>query len=175
MSSRIYNVLFLCTSNSTRSILSEGILRKDGAGRVHAFSAGSHPKGAVNPLALKVLESFDYFADNMRSKSWEEISAADAPVMQFVFTVCDQAGGEVCAVWPGQPMKAHWGVDDPAAVDGLGLQKEAALVTVFPLLKNRITVFNSLPLAGIDKMALGTKLREIENMDGSTNTRSQAS
>jgi arsenate reductase len=173
MSSRIYNVLFLCTGNSARSILAEGILRKEGAGRFQAFSAGSHPKGAVNPLALKVLESFDYPADNMRSKSWEEFSVADAPVMDFVFTVCDQAGGEVCPVWLGQPMTAHWGIDDPAAVDGPELQKEAAFVTAFRLLKNRITVFTSLPLAGIDKMALGTKLREIGRLPGSTFPRPQ--
>jgi arsenate reductase len=175
MSSRTYNVLFLCTGNSARSILAEGILRKEGVGRFHAFSAGSHPKGTVNPFALKVLESFDYPTDNMRSKSWEEFATPDAPVMDFVFTVCDQAGGEVCPVWPGQPMTAHWGIDDPAAVRGSDIQKEAAFVTAFRFLKNRITVFANLPLAGIDKMALGTKLREIGRMDGSTSNRSKAS
>src|SRR5208283_1796492 len=107
----IYNVLFLCTGNSARSILAEGILRKEGEGRFRAFSAGSHPKGTVNPLALKVLESFDYPTDNMRSKSWEEFDSPLAPVMDFVFTVCDQAAGEVCPIWPGQPMTAHWGID----------------------------------------------------------------
>jgi arsenate reductase len=175
MSSRTYNVLFLCTGNSARSILAEGILRKEGVGRFHAFSAGSHPKDTVNPFALKVLESFDYPTDNMRSKSWEEFATPDAPVMDFVFTVCDQAGGEVCPVWPGQPMTAHWGIDDPAAVRGSDIQKEAAFVTAFRFLKNRITVFANLPLAGIDKMALGTKLREIGRMDGSTSNRSKAS
>ncbi len=175
MSDRIYNALFLCTGNSARSILAEGILRKEGAGRFRAFSAGSHPKGAVNPLALKVLESFGYPADNMRSKSWEEFSVADAPGMDFVFTVCDQAGGEVCPVWPGHPMTAHWGIDDPAAVEGSALEREAAFVTAFRFLKNRITAFTSLPLVGIDKLALGTKLREIGRMDGATAARSQAS
>jgi arsenate reductase len=174
MLSQTYNVLFLCTGNSARSILAEGILRKEGAGRFRAFSAGSHPKGIVNPLALKVLESFDYPADGMRSKSWEEFATPDAPVMDFVFTVCDQAGGEVCPVWPGQPMTAHWGIDDPAAVTGSEIQKEAAFVTAFRYLKNRITVFTNLPLAGIDRMALGTRLREIGRMDGSTSARPKA-
>lgn len=174
MSDRIYNVLFLCTGNSARSILAEGILRKEGTGRFHAFSAGSFPKGTVNPLALKVLESFGYPADNMRSKSWEEFAAPGAPVMDFVFTVCDQAAGEVCPIWPGQPMTAHWRIDDPAAVEGPELMREAAFVKAFRYLKNRITVFTSLPLAGIDKLALGTRLREIGRLPGSTLTRPQA-
>ena len=175
MSSRVYNVLFLCTGNSARSILAEGILRKEGAGRFGTFSAGSHPKGRVNPLALKVLESFDYPTDGMRSKSWGEFAAPGAPVMDFVFTVCDDAAGEVCPVWPGQPMTAHWGIADPAAVDGSEIQREAAFVTALRHLRNRITVFTSLPLSGIDRMALGTKLREIGHMPGSTFDRSQAS
>ena len=174
MSERIYNVLFLCTGNTARSILAEGILRKEGNGRFQAFSAGSFPKGTVNPLALKVLESFDYPTDNMRSKSWQEFAAPGSPVMDFVFTVCDQAAGEVCPVWPGQPMTAHWGIDDPAAVEGPEIMREAAFVKAFRYLKNRITVFTSLPLAGIDEMALGTRLREIGHMDGSTFDRSQA-
>jgi arsenate reductase len=171
----IYNVLFLCTGNSARSIMAEGILRKEGDGRFRAFSAGSFPKGEVNPLALKVLASFDYPTDKMRSKSWEEFAAPGAPVMDFVFTVCDQAAGEVCPVWPGQPMTAHWGIDDPAAVAGTEIQREAAFVTAFRYLRNRITVFTNLPLGGIDKLALGTKLREIGQMDGSTFDRSKAS
>jgi len=166
--SRVYNVLFLCTGNSARSILAEGILRKDGAAHFRAFSAGSHPKGAVNPLALKVLESFDYPTDNMRSKSWSEYATADAPVMDFVFTVCDDAAGEVCPIWPGQPMTAHWGVPDPAAADGSDLQKEAAFVTAFRQLKNRIGVFAALPLASIDSLSLGNRLREIGLMEGTT-------
>jgi arsenate reductase len=168
MSERIYNVLFLCTGNTARSILAEGILRKLGTGRFAAFSAGSQPKGMVNPLALKVLDSFEMPHDGMRSKSWQEFAQPGAPVMDFVFTVCDTAAGEVCPVWPGQPMTAHWGIDDPAAVEGSAIQKEAAFVTAYRLLKNRIAVFTSLPLASIDRMALGTKLREIGRMEGGT-------
>lgn len=174
MLERVYNVLFLCAGNSVRSILAEGILRKEGEGRFQAFSAGSHPKGAVNPLALKVLKSFDYPTDDMRSKSWEEFAAPGAPVIDFVFTVCDSAAGEVCPVWPGQPMTAHWGIDDPAAIEGTEVQREAAFVTAFRYLKNRITVFVALPLSGIVKMALGTRLREIGEMDGSTFRRPKA-
>ena len=168
MSDRIHNVLFLCTGNSARSILAESILRKDGAGRFRSFSAGSAPKGAVNPFALKVLESLNYSTDGMRSKSWEEFAAPDAPVMDFVFTVCDNAAGESCPVWPGQPMTAHWGIEDPAAVEGSDIQKEAAFVTAFRYPKNRIGVFTNLPLRGIDKLSLGTKLREIGRLDGAT-------
>ncbi len=175
MSERIYNVLFLCTGNTARSILAEGILRKEGAGRFQTFSAGSFAKGTVNPMALRVLESYDCPTDNMRSKSWQEFAVPGAPVMDFVFTVCDQAAGEVCPVWPSQPMTAHWGIDDPAAVDGPEIIREAAFVKAFRYLKSRITVFTSLPIAGIDKMALGTKLREIGQGEGSTFGRSQAS
>jgi protein-tyrosine-phosphatase len=168
MSDRIYNVLFLCTGNSARSILAESILRKDGQGRFRSFSAGSQPKGQVNPFALKVLASLDYPTDGMRSKSWLEFAVADAPVMDFVFTVCDNAAGEACPVWPGQPMTAHWGIEDPAAVEGSDLQKHTAFITAFRYLKNRVTIFTSLPLASIDKLSLGTKLREIGRIDGST-------
>ena len=174
MSDRIYNVLFLCTGNSARSILAESILNKDGRGRFRAFSAGSQPKGEVNPLALKVLKSLDYPTDGMRSKSWEEFAATDAPVMDFVFTVCDSAAGESCPVWPGQPMTAHWGIEDPAHAEGTELQKEAAFVTTFRYLKNRIAVFTSLPLSSIDQLSLGTKLREIGHLDGSTSGRDKA-
>jgi arsenate reductase len=171
---RIYNVLFLCTGNSARSIMAEAILRKEGHGHFRAFSAGSHPKGAVNRLALKVLESFDYPTDNMRSKNWEEFAAPGAPVMDFVFTVCDSAADEVCPVWPGQPMTAHWGIEDPAAVAGTEIGRERAFVTAFRYLRNRITVFTSLPLASIDKLALGAKLREIGRMKGPTSDRARA-
>jgi protein-tyrosine-phosphatase len=168
---RIYNVLFLCTGNSARSILAESILRKDGAGRFRAFSAGSTPKGVVHPLALRVLENMEYPTDGMRSKSWTEFAAADAPVMDFVFTVCDNAAGEACPVWPGQPMTAHWGIEDPAAVEGTELEKQAAFITAFRYLKNRIGAFVNLPLAGIDRLSLGTRLREIGRGDGATRFR----
>jgi arsenate reductase len=174
MSDRIYNVLFLCTGNSARSILAESILRKDGRGRFRSFSAGSQPKGRVNPFALKVLASLDYPGDGLRSKSWEEFAVPDAPVMDFVFTVCDNAAGESCPVWPGQPMTAHWGIEDPADVEGTDLQKEAAFVAAFRYLKNRIAIFTSLPLASIDKLSLGTRLREIGALDGSTSAQDKA-
>jgi len=171
MSERVYNVLFLCTGNSARSILAEGILAKDGAGRFQAFSAGSQPKGEVNPFALKVLESFGYPATGLRSKNWEEYSGPDAPTMDFVFTVCDSAAGEVCPIWPGQPMTAHWGIEDPAAVQGTDIEKEAAFVQAFRYLKNRISVFTALPIRNLDDIALETKLREIGQAAGATNPR----
>ena len=174
MPEHIYNVLFLCTGNSARSILAEAILRKAGEGRFRAFSAGSHPKGTVHPLALKVLESRADPISGMRSKSWEEYAAPGAPVMDFVFTVCDSASGEVCPVWPGQPMTAHWGIDDPAAAEGTDIQKEAAFVSAYRYLRNRIMVFIDLPLHSIDKLTLGTKLREIGQMGGSTFSRPEA-
>lgn len=174
MTDRIYNVLFLCTGNSARSILAESILNKDGGGRFRAFSAGSQPKGTVNPFALKVLQSFDYPAEGFRSKSWEEFATADAPVMDFVFTVCDNAAGESCPVWPGQPMTAHWGIEDPAAVEGTDIQKQAAFVAALRYLKNRISVFAALPLGSLDKIALGTKLREIGQSEGTTSPRHSA-
>jgi arsenate reductase (thioredoxin) len=171
MSERIYNVLFLCTGNTARSILAESILRKDGGGRFRTFSAGSQPKGQVNPFALKVLASLNYPIDSMRSKSWQEFAAPDAPVMDFVFTVCDSAAGESCPLWPGQPMTAHWGIEDPVAVEGTDLQKEAAFVAAFRYLKNRIGIFTSLPLRGIDRMSLGTRLRDIGRGEGATSSR----
>jgi len=172
MSERIYNVLFLCTGNTARSILAESILRKEGRGCFRSFSAGSQPKGRVNPFALKVLASMDCPTDDLRSKSWEEFASPDAPVMDFVFTVCDDAAGESCPVWPGQPMSAHWGIEDPAEVVGTDLQKEAAFVTAFRLLRNRIAVFTSLPLASIDRLSLGARLREIGRSEGATLSRS---
>jgi arsenate reductase len=174
MSDKIYNVLFLCTGNSARSILADSIMRKEGRGRFHSFSAGSQPKEQINPLALKVLARLDYPSDGMRSKSWEEFAAPDAPAMDFVFTVCDSAAGESCPVWPGQPITAHWGIEDPAAVEGTDLEKEAAFVAAFRYLKNRIGIFTSLPLRGIDKLSLGTRLREIGRMDGSSSDRDKA-
>ena len=174
MSERIYNVLFLCTGNSARSILAESILRKDGRPHFRAFSAGSQPKGAVNPFAIKVLKSLDFPIDDLRSKSWEEFASPDAPAMDFVFTVCDNAAGESCPVWPGQPMTAHWGIEDPAEVEGTEIQKEAAFVAALRHLKNRISIFTSLPLHSIDKLSLGTRLREIGRTEGSSSGRDKA-
>jgi arsenate reductase len=171
---RIFNVLFLCTGNSARSILAESILAKDGAGRFRAFSAGSQPKGEVNPFALKVLRSFDYPVDGFRSKSWEEFAGPDAPVMDFVFTVCDNAAGETCPVWPGQPMTAHWGIEDPAAMEGSDIQKEAAFVAAFRYMRNRISVFEALPILSLDKASLRTKLVEIGQSDGASSPRNSA-
>ncbi len=168
MPDRVYNVLFLCTGNSARSVLAESILRKDGAGRFRSFSAGSTPKGTVHPLALRTLQSMDYPIDGMRSKSWLEFAAADAPVMDFVFTVCDNAAGEACPIWPGQPTTAHWGIEDPAAVEGTEIERLAAFSKAFRYLKNRIGAFVNLPLSGIDRLSLGTKLREIGRSEGAT-------
>jgi arsenate reductase len=168
MMGRPYNILFLCTGNSARSIMAESILRKDGAGYFNAFSAGSHPKVEVNPFALKILESYDYPIENLRPKSWDEFAVPGAPEMDFVFTVCDNAAGEICPIWPGQPMTAHWGIEDPAAVVGYDIDKERAFVQAFKYLRNRISVFLSLPLASIDKLLLDTRLREIGRLEGST-------
>ncbi len=168
MSDRIYNVLFLCTGNSARSILAESILGKDGAGRFHAFSAGSHPKGAVHPLALKTLEHFGYPHEGFRSKPWDEFARPGAPVMDFVFTVCDNAAGEACPVWPGQPMTAHWGIEDPAAVEGSDFEREAAFVAAFRYMKNRISIFTALPIRKLDSVALGSKLKEIGQIEGAS-------
>jgi arsenate reductase (thioredoxin) len=169
---RIYNVLFLCTGNSARSIMAESILRKDGDGRFRAFSAGSRPRAEVNPFTLKVFKSFDYSTEGLRSKGWEEFGSSDAPVMDFVFTVCDSAARESCPAWPGQPMTAHWGIEDPAAVAGAGIRKETAFVTAFRYLRNRISLFTALPLKSLDKLALGTKLREIGQTEGAAARRS---
>jgi len=168
MADRPYNVLFLCTGNTARSILAEGILRKDGADRFSAFSAGSQPKGTVHPLALKVLGSFDYPTDGYRSKSWDEFARPDAPVMDFIFTVCDSAAGEACPVWPGHPVSAHWGIEDPAAVQGSDIEKEKAFVQALKYLKNRISAFLALPVASLDQIALTRHLREIGRLEGAT-------
>ena len=161
MSDRIYNVLFLCTGNSARSILAEALLNVRGAGRFRAFSAGSHPAGRVNPFALELLERHKISTQDCRSKSWEEFAGTGAPQMDFVFTVCDNAAGEVCPAWPGQPMSAHWGIDDPAAVEGSDEAKRRAFMRAFTQLANRISLFLSLPLDKIDGLALQNKLWEI--------------
>ena len=168
MEVQTYNVLFLCTGNTARSIMAEGILRKDGAGRFNAFSAGSQPKGVVSPYALKTLAAYGYPAGDFRSKNWDEYAAPGAPKMDFVFTVCDNAAGEVCPIWPGQPMTAHWGIEDPAAIEGADIEKQRAFNEAFRYLRNRILAFTSLPLRSISKLALSTRLREIGGMEGST-------
>ncbi|WGD30198.1 arsenate reductase ArsC [Ancylobacter sp. WKF20] len=173
-SPRVFNVLFLCTGNSARSVLAESILAKDGAGRFRAFSAGSQPKGAVNPFAVEVLRSYDYPTDGLRSKSWAEFAAHDAPVMDFVFTVCDSAAGEACPVWPGHPVTAHWGIEDPAAVEGTDVQKLAAFVTAFRYMKNRVDAFAALPVAMLDKVSLQARLAEIGRLSGATSPRTSA-
>ena len=175
MAERVFNVLFLCTGNTARSILAEAILNKDGRGRFRAYSAGSQPKGTINPVALRLLQRLEYPTGGLRSKSWQEFAKPGAPVMDFVFTVCDNAAGEACPVWPGQPMTAHWGIEDPAAVEGSEAEKGAAFIEAHRLLKNRIDAFINLPLKSIDALALGPKLREIGSMDGATAARDRAS
>lgn len=159
--SRVFNVLFLCTGNTARSVLAESILRHDGGGRFQAFSAGSQPKGTVHPLALKLLTAEGFPTEGLRSKSWDEFAAPGTPPIDFIFTVCDNAAGEVCPIWPGTPMTAHWGVDDPAAVTGTELEREAAFVTAFKQLRRRISVFTALPLASLDQLALQKRLSAI--------------
>ena len=161
MSRAPYNVLFLCTGNSARSILAEAILSRLGAGKFNSFSAGSQPKGEVNPHAITLLKRFNYKTDGFRSKSWDEFAAPGAPQLDFVFTVCDNAAGEVCPIWPGQPMTAHWGVPDPAAVEGSEAEIAAAFADAYGRLLNRITAFTNLPLDSLDRMTLQRKLGAI--------------
>ena len=161
MSERVYNVLFLCTGNSARSILAEAILNDRGRGRFRAFSAGSHPKGAVHPLALALLERTGLPTDGLRSKAWDEFVQPGAPQLDFVFTVCDDAAGEVCPVWPGQPMTAHWGQPDPAAVDGTDLEQANAFRAAFRMLERRIELFTALPIATLDRLTLGNRIRDL--------------
>lgn len=160
MTDKTYNVLFLCTGNSARSIMAESLLNTLGKGRFQAYSAGSHPGGSVNPFAIELINSIG-FQDNLRSKSWDEFAVADAPHMDFVITVCDKAAGEVCPFWPGQPMTAHWGFQDPAAAEGTDEQKRQVFARVFREIKTRLDIFLSLPLAKIEKIALK---RELDNI-----------
>jgi len=155
------NVLFLCTGNSARSIMAEAIMNRIGAGRFKAYSAGSMPTGIVNPRALALLKSQNYLIEGFRSKSWEEFSGPDAPRLHFVFTVCDNAAMEVCPIWPGQPMTAHWGVPDPATVEGGEAQIGLAFADAFRMLSNRIGLFVNLPLASLDKLSLQRRLDAI--------------
>ena len=175
MSARPFKVLFLCTGNSTRSIMAEAILNKLGAGKFRAYSAGSQPKGRVNPHTIQLLQGLGYGTSGFRSKSWSEFAKPGAPALDFVFTVCDNAAGEICPVWPGQPMTAHWGVEDPAEVEGTDIEKEAAFAAALRYLKNRIAAFTSLPLESIDRLSLGTRLRDIGRIEGATAGQEKAS
>jgi arsenate reductase len=161
MNNRIYNVLFLCTGNSARSILAESLINHWGRDKFRGFSAGSHPKGQVHPIALELLEKMRLSTEGLRSKSWDEFAAPNAPLLDFVFTVCDNAAGEVCPYWPGQPMTAHWGAEDPAAVEGPDVDKWLAFRRVFSQLENRIKIFTSLPLATLDRIKLQEHLDAI--------------
>ncbi|MEO9529092.1 arsenate reductase ArsC [Roseibium sp.] len=161
MSDEVYNVLFLCTGNSARSILAESILNRDGQGRFKAYSAGSHPNGSVRPEALELLNKLNFKTDELRSKDWSEFAEPGAPVMDFVFTVCDNAASEVCPVWPGQPMSAHWGLPDPAAVEGTEAERRLAYSDAFRMLNNRISIFMNLPMTSLDKLSLQKKLDQI--------------
>ncbi|KQU17605.1 ArsR family transcriptional regulator [Methylobacterium sp. Leaf94] len=171
MPDRVYNVLFLCTGNSARSILAEAMLAKDGKGRFCSFSAGSQPKPEVNPMALQVLRESNYPTEGMHSKSWDKFAKPDAPVMDFVFTVCDNAAGEACPFWPGQPVTAHWGIEDPAAVEGSEIARKTAFVTAQRYLKNRISAFLALPMASLDQVSLTSRVREIGQQAGATSPR----
>ena len=161
MNDQTYNVLFLCTGNSARSILAEAVLNRVGAGKFKAFSAGSHPKGAVHPFALQLLASLNHDTSFARSKDWEEFARPGAPGMNFVFTLCDDAANEACPVWPGQPMTAHWGLPDPASVEGTEAEKHLAFADTYRMLNNRISIFTSLPMHSLDKLALQRRLDEI--------------
>lgn len=155
---RPYNILFLCTGNSARSILAESLLNHLGQDRFHGFSAGSHPKGAVHPIALELLEQMHFPTKELRSKAWDEFVQPDAPPIDFVITVCDNAAGEVCPIWPGRPIKAHWGIHDPATVEGCDTLKRVAFLEAFRALETRIKLFLSLPLASLDNMKLKERL-----------------
>jgi len=167
-----FTVLFLCTGNSARSVMAEALLNHPtiGHGRFRAYSAGSHPKGQVHPLALETLAANHLPTQGFRSKSWDEFAGPGAPVMDFVFTVCDDVAGQTCHVWPGNLTPAHWGIEDPAAIKGNDVEKERAFNTAFRYMRNRITTFIALPLASLDKMALTNRLRDIGQMEGATRT-----
>ena len=165
MAERRYNVLFLCTGNSARSVLAEAILNRLGPERFHAYSSGSQPKGRVHPETLRLLGDLGHDTSRLRSKSWGEFATAGAPPLDFVFTVCDNAGGETCPVWPGQPMTAHWGVPDPAEATGTPAEIALAFKEAYRMLHRRIEVFASLPLRSLDRMSLQAKLKEIGRMD----------
>ncbi len=164
MTRQPFNVLFLCTGNSARSILAESLLNHWGQDRFRGFSAGSYPKGAIHPCTLKLLHSLELPTEGLRSKSWDEFAKPGAPVMDFVFTVCDQAAGETCPVWPGQPITAHWGMPDPAAVDNSDVEQWQAFRDTFRALENRLKIFVSLPVASLDRMSLARQVEAIGRM-----------
>jgi len=161
MTGDIKNVLFLCTGNSARSIIAEAIMNRAGAGRFHGFGAGSHPTGTVNPHAIALLKALNHPTGDLRSKDWDEFSGPDAPQMDFVFTVCDNAANEICPIWPGQPMSAHWGLPDPAAVEGTDAEIAAAFADTYRMMNNRIEVFANLPHASLDRLSLQRHLDEV--------------
>ncbi|HRF07459.1 MAG TPA: arsenate reductase ArsC [Xanthobacteraceae bacterium] len=168
MMSDTFNVLFLCTGNSARSIMGEAIMNRVGEGKLRAFSAGSQPKGEPNPNTLKLLAGLGYDTTGYRSKSWSEFAAPGAPQMDFIFTVCDDAAGETCPVWPGKPMTAHWGVPDPAAVTGSEMEIARAFQEAYGRLYRRIELFAALPIKGLSELALRSKLKEIGKSEGAT-------
>jgi arsenate reductase (thioredoxin) len=168
MPDKIYNTLFLCTGNSARSIMAEAVLNKLGRGRFRAYSAGSQPKGQVNPYTLQLLKSLGYDTAGFRSKSWAEFAKPGAPALDFVFTVCDNAAGETCPVWPGQPMTAHWGVPDPAAATGSAAEIALAFKDAYRMLHQRIAAFAALPIQSLDRMSLQAALRDIGRTEGAT-------
>jgi arsenate reductase (thioredoxin) len=168
MSEQPYNVLFLCTGNSARSIIAEAILNKIGAGKFVAYSAGSQPNGQVNPHTIQLLQSLGYETSRLRSKSWHEFAKPGAPPLDFTFTVCDNAAGETCPVWPGQPMTAHWGVPDPAEAKGSSAEIALAFKDVYRMLNQRIGIFVALPIRSLDQLTLQARLKEIGRMDGAT-------
>jgi protein-tyrosine-phosphatase len=161
MSRREFNVLFLCTGNSARSIIAECLLNRIGKGRFHAYSAGSQPKGAIHPMALQLLQRQNYPVQELRSKDWAEFSSDGAPELDFVFTLCDSAAAEQCPVWPGQPMTAHWGLPDPAAATGNEAERHLAFAETMRLLTNRLEIFTSLPISSLDRLSLQNRLDEI--------------
>jgi arsenate reductase len=160
-----YNVLFLCTGNSARSVMAEAILNRLGAGQFHAFSAGSHPKRQVHPETLRLLHSLHHDTSGLRSKSWSEFAVPGAPSLDFVFTVCDNAAGESCPVWPGRPVTAHWGIPDPAEATGTPAERALAFKDAYRMLERRIGIFTALPLRSLDRLSLQNKLREIGRVD----------
>jgi arsenate reductase len=170
MRERLFNVLFLCTGNSARSIIAEAILNKAGAGRFRAYSAGSQPKGQLNPHTVSLLRGLGYDLSAFRSKSWQEFARPGAPALDFVFTVCDNAAAETCPVWPGQPMTAHWGVPDPAEAIGSAAEIAYAFNDTYRMLNQRIGVLTALPISSLDQLSLQRKLTEIGHMEGATST-----